>query len=343
MRKLLLIFVLLTALFVAVGLLLPRQVHVERSVAVNRPAATVFTLLNSFRRFTEWSPWARLDPHASFAASGPEAGVGARLSWRGDPALVGNGWQQIIASEPYRRIVMDLDYGAQGKARAYFDIRGDRVGCRVTWGFDTDVTAGAGPLGGLLGRYFGLFSDRWIGRDYERGLAAFKTLAESLPPQDFSDLDAEVVEVTPVEVLLASAGSARNPDAIAESLAGAYDEIMRFVKAHGLEVTGQPMAISRSGTPSGYEIEAAIPVQPDDVQPEGRLHYGQSPAGRALRAVHVGPYDTTNATYSKAEAYLAAHGLESTGLSWEHYVSDPSRTPPEQVVTHIYFQLKTND
>ena len=42
MKKLLIIMLVLLMLFVAGGLLLPKDIHVERSITVNRPATTVF-------------------------------------------------------------------------------------------------------------------------------------------------------------------------------------------------------------------------------------------------------------------------------------------------------------
>lgn len=341
MRNLLLFVALLLGVFVGVGLFLPAEVHVERSIAIKRPAATVFTLLNGFRHFQHWSPWARHDPQAEYRRSGPEAGPGARLDWRGDPATVGTGWQEIVASEPFRRIEIALDIGAQGRARSVYEIHGDRVGSRLTWNFDTDVTEGVGWLGGLLGRWFGLFLDRWVGQDFERGLADFKTLAESLPPQDFSAADIEVLEVEPIEVLLAPGSSSQAPEAIAAALAGAYGSIMDHVRTHELEVVGQPLAITRAWEEGRYRFEAAIPVAgPVPELPGAAVRRGFTPSGRALRIVHRGPYETSGTSYELAAAYLAAHGLAHTGVTWEHYLSDPAETAAENIVTHIYFQLE---
>jgi len=87
--KFLYVIVIAFVLFLSVGLFLPRNVHVERSIEIDRPASTVFVLLNSYRAFASWSPWAARDPDARYEFSGPESGVGARLSWSGDPRLAG--------------------------------------------------------------------------------------------------------------------------------------------------------------------------------------------------------------------------------------------------------------
>lgn len=339
MKKLLLFFLLLVTLLVVTGLFLPRQVHVERSVAINRPAATVFTLLNGFHSFNQWSPWAALDPQAEYRLSGPRTGVGARLEWSGDPALVGTGWQEITRSEPFQRIEMHLDFGPQGRADTYYDIRGDGLGTRLTWGFDTDVTAGQGFVGGLLGRYFGLFLDRWVGADYEQGLAAFKAFAESLPAPDFSRAEIEVLEVAPQTIQYVSGSSGVAGEDIAAALAAAYGQVMDFITLQGIAVSGPPLAITRAVDAETYRFDAAIPVEAGAVDPEGQVLLGHLPSGPAARIVHVGPYENTPESYARLAAYMAAHGLVQGEVSWEHYISDPAQTPAEELITHIYVQL----
>ena len=41
-------------------------------------------------------------------------------------------------------------------------------------------------------------------------------------------------------------------------------------------------------------------------------------------------------TYEKLAAYMTAHGLSQGSVSWEHYISDPAETSPEELITHVY-------
>ena len=183
MKKVGFVVLLLLAAFVVTGYLLPKQVHIERSITVNRPASMMFEILNSYRYFNEWSPWADRDPNAEFVISGPESGVGARMSWIGEPQLVGSGWQEIIASEPYEQVNIKLDFDAQGIADTGFKLVSQGDATHITWFFDSDLTAGVNFLDSFLARYFGLLFDRWVGGDYELGLANLKQFAESLPAE----------------------------------------------------------------------------------------------------------------------------------------------------------------
>ena len=112
------IVAVLALLFVAGGYLLPREVTVARSVEIDAPPAEVFPQVNSLRAAQAWSPWLSRDPDVALVFSGPEEGVGAVMSWTSTVPEVGEGRQEIVASEPDRRVESALDFGQMGTARA---------------------------------------------------------------------------------------------------------------------------------------------------------------------------------------------------------------------------------
>lgn len=171
LKRVLLGLLALLVLLVAVAFVLPRTVHVERSVAIAAPPEAVFPLVNSFRRFNEWSPWAGLDPNTKYTFEGPDEGVNAKMSWSGN-SDVGTGVQTILESVPSSHVKTSLDFGDQGAAIASFTLTPDGAGTKVTWSFDTDL--GMNPIA----RWFGLFFDGMVGKDYESGLSRLKALAE---------------------------------------------------------------------------------------------------------------------------------------------------------------------
>jgi effector-binding domain-containing protein len=332
--------VIAMVIFIVTGLFLPRTVHVERSIEIDRPASTLFTLLNSFSTFSAWSPWSERDSSIVYQLSGPASGAGAHMNWSGDPRLSGSGWQEIVESKPPSLVRMQLDFEQQGQASSYFQIDRTSEGGMVTWGFDTNLVEGQGFFGSLMARYFGLFFDRWIGSDYEQGLARLKIFAESLPAIDFSDLEVEIVDAEPLDILYIATDSHSGIDGVAASLAAAYMEITSFMAEHSIEMHSQPMAITRSWDAKDYEFDAAIPVAISDVKPSGNVQAGQSPSGPAVRVVYRGPYDRMSPTYEKLAAYMAVHGLKEGRVSWEHYISDPGQTPAAEIITHIYFLIE---
>ncbi len=339
LKKILIFLVLLVVLLIGVGMVLPKTVHVERSVQVDAPAATVYTLLNGYGRFNEWSPWARRDPNAVYEHQGPASGVGAKMSWSGNNK-VGTGSQEITGSQPYERIDVRLDFGPQGIADAYYRLNEADGGTHLTWGFDTNVVEGRNFVNGLIGRYIGLMFDKWIGADYEEGLSNFKTLAESFPKADFSDMEIEVMDVAPVDILYVSGESSQEADDIARALAQAYGEVATFMHGNAIPQQGPPMAITRRWDEQGYGFDAAIPGNlPPEAVLSGNVKAGQSPTGRAVRGVHLGGYDAMMPSYEKIMAYMAVHGLDQGEVSWEQYMNDPAEVAEGQQVTHIYFQI----
>jgi effector-binding domain-containing protein len=340
MKKFLFVLLALAAIFVAVGLLfLPRQVQVQRSVEIAMPASTVFTLLNGFASFNAWSPWSDKDPEAEYIYSGPETGVGAKLSWSGN-RLLGKGSQEIINSEAYTQIEVLLDFDGDGVAKANYLIEPRNEAVLLTWSYDTDVTLGLNFYDALIARYVGLMFDRWIGRDYEAGLANFKQFAERLPRADFSDLEATVTEVAAWDILYVSNQVEQDPDLIAAALAAAFAEINAFMRSNNLFPMAQPLAITRFSSDGSYVFDAAVPVSiPPGLETDGAVKLGRSPEGYAVKTVHQGSYGEMSGVYEKLGAYMAAHGYQQGDVSWEHYITQPETTAEGEQITHIYYLI----
>lgn len=104
LKKMIVALVLIVVAPGVVGLLLPRRVHVERSAVIDAPRATVFALVNGYKSFNKWSPWFDKDPSARYSYEGPELGVGANMSWSGDPNTVGSGSREIVESRPFEAV-----------------------------------------------------------------------------------------------------------------------------------------------------------------------------------------------------------------------------------------------
>jgi uncharacterized protein YndB with AHSA1/START domain len=188
LRALFFLLLGLVALFFVTGLFLPQTAHVERSMTTTASPATVYGLVDGFKRFNEWSPWASLDPATKYTYSGPETGVGARMEWASTNPDVGNGSQEVIAVEPGQRVTHKLDFGMDNPTTSTISLVPEGTGTRVTWTLDTDFS------GSLIGRYFGLALDRMVGPDYEKGLAQLKALAESTTPANAAPISTPAAE-----------------------------------------------------------------------------------------------------------------------------------------------------
>jgi effector-binding domain-containing protein len=330
------VMLVLIGAFVAGGFVLPDTTHVERSTVIDAKPATVFTVLNGYRQFNRWSPWADLDPKTQYTWSGPLTGVGAKESWVSQDPNVGTGSQEILESVPYSHLRVRLVFGDFTSDNfATYTLTPEGAGTRVVWGYDAEFH------GNIVYRYFGAIMDKMLGGDYEKGLARLKAFVETLPKDDFSDLQVEVVEVKPQPIAFAS-GEAAAADA-GPVLAALYGKIGAFMTGASLKQAGAPMAITRDFNDETrfWKFDAAIPVdQACTSTPESEVKCTNTYAGTALRAIHKGPYASMATTYGKLMAFKAVAGFKDNGNSWEHYVSDPGSTPEADLVTHIYWPIQ---
>lgn len=334
LKKIVLAIAVIAGALYAAGLALPKTAHVERSIVIEAPPVMVFTVLNGFRQFPRWSPWADIDPNAVTTLEGPEAGVGARMSWSGN-AEVGTGSQEILESTPPSGIRLRLTFGDfPGAFLASYTLAPEGAGTRLTWGFDADYGSS------VLGRYFGLFSDSMLGPDYEKGLGRLKTFVESLPHADFSGLQFETTASTAEPLVLMAARSANDTNAIGVALGVAYGRLSGFVTANGLRQVAPPIAIYYGERDGALSLDAGIPVDRTDVAVAAPVRVGSTFEGRVVKAVHRGDYTGLPAAREQVRAYLATAGLTQNGPMWEQYVSDPGSTPVAELVTNIFVPIR---
>ena len=165
------VLVALLVIFMGGAYVLPGEAVVERQILITAPPEKIFGIVSDLRRFKEFSPWAETEPGLQYAFEGPETGIGQKMSWSSDNPQVGSGSQTVVDFQPISRFATTLDFGEMGDAIAYFNFVPVANATKVTWGFKS-------LLRNPLERWMGLMFDRWIGADYEKGLAKLKLIAE---------------------------------------------------------------------------------------------------------------------------------------------------------------------
>ena len=161
----------LLVIFMGGAYILPGEAVVERKIDIAAPPEKVFAIVGDLKRFNEFSPWAEIDPGAHYSFEGPEIGIGQKMSWTSDNQQVGSGSQTVVDHVPNTRFATTLDFGDMGDAISYIELKPVANDTSVTWGFKS-------LLRNPLERWMGLLFDRWIGADYEKGLAKLKAIAE---------------------------------------------------------------------------------------------------------------------------------------------------------------------
>jgi polyketide cyclase/dehydrase/lipid transport protein len=173
MLPILLALVFIAIIFFVVIAGRPDEFIVSRSGKISAPPAIVFAQVNDFHKWQAWSPWAKMDPACKNTYDGTSAGVGAGFAWDGNKK-VGAGRITILESRSSDLIRIKLEFLKPFKATntAEFTFKPEGNQTFVTWSM-------TGKNNFFL-KAFGLFMDcdKMVGGDFEKGLAAMKSVAE---------------------------------------------------------------------------------------------------------------------------------------------------------------------
>ena len=161
-------------LFIIIIATRPSDFCITRMEAIAAPPGKIFPQVNVLRNWEAWNPWGKMDPNCKMIYDGPPAGVGASYAWAGNNK-VGEGRNTIVESNPNELVRLRLEFQKPFKATntAEFIFKPDGDQTIVTWSMF--------GRNNFMGKAFGLFvnCDRMIGGQFEKGLAAMKSVAEA--------------------------------------------------------------------------------------------------------------------------------------------------------------------
>jgi len=120
-----------------------------------------------------------------------------------------------------------------------------------------------------------------------------------------------------------------------------YGKVFTYIGEKGLSPVGGAFAVYYSWEPNGNVVfEAGVPVS-EKVEGSGDIEYKEFPQVKAVSTLYTGSYEGFHPVYADLQTYIAENKLETTGVSWEIYLTDPSTMQdPNQNQTLIYFPLK---
>ena len=144
----------------------PADFRIVRSRTVAAPPDVVHAYVNDFHKWSEWSPWEKLDPAMKRDYSGAPAGTGAAYHWAGNND-VGEGHMTITDSRPAQSVTIRLEFLKPFAATntTQFDFAPSGSGTQVTWAMTGHNN--------FMAKAFSAFMDmdKMVGSDFEKGLA----------------------------------------------------------------------------------------------------------------------------------------------------------------------------
>lgn len=165
------VLIILVVTIAVIGLFLPAQYSVERSIVINAPPEKVNSYLEDLKKWDKWAPWKEEDPSIVVTLGEKTSGVGASQSWVGGS---GTGALTITESLPDSGIKYDLlfdggTYECRGSIK-YYGLKDGNT--RVTWAMSGDMGKS------LTSGYFALLMDTMVGNMFEKGLKNLKNVVE---------------------------------------------------------------------------------------------------------------------------------------------------------------------
>jgi effector-binding domain-containing protein len=321
------IILVIIVLFLVVALFLPKNVHMEESIVINKPASLVFKQVNNFRNWEPWSPFQAADPEMVNTFEGPEQGLDATMRWTSKKN--GNGYMTIIESVPYKKVISTLDFGMPGTTNSFL-LDEQQGGTKVTW--EVDIADLPYPAG----RFIGLMISSSMKGVFIQGLEKLKEVTEAMP-----DPPALKIVDVPEKAVISVIDSCNWSD-IGTRMGEMFGELMAAQAKAKVAQTGAPLTMYHKWDEVNQfaVFENCIPVS-GVVVSKGRVQYKVLPAGRAVMGTHFGAYDKTMYMYVALDEYVKDFGLQETGGPVEEYANDPMNEPDTaKWQTNIYFPVK---
>ncbi len=173
LKKILIVLLIAIAGVLGYAATKPDTFRVERKTTIAAPPEKVFAMIEDFHRWSEWSPWEKLDPGMTRTYGGSAKGVGATYAWSGNDD-VGQGKMEVIEAVPASKLTFKLDFLKPFEAHntGEFVLTPKDGGTEVTWSM-----YGPSPyISKLMDTVMNM--DKMIGKDFEKGLANMKAAAE---------------------------------------------------------------------------------------------------------------------------------------------------------------------
>jgi effector-binding domain-containing protein len=328
-----LVLLALVLIFIILGIVLPKNVHVTVTDKVNAPANYVFNYLNDIRNNTEWNPWIEEDPEMKLSFEEPHIGEGASYSWTSEKS--GNGTMNYLSVMENRSIETEVLFEGFSPSTSIYTI--DDTGpetSELSWSFESKL--------GFPFNVFGFVFKMMIRKSYKKGLKNISNFVE----KRFNDgiyNNYTVVESFSREINYGVTRLEVPVERLRQFSAQTHTVLYTDINNSDLTITGKPSVLFYSDytRQNNAEIAVAVPVNK-------ALNYpGINPitleAGQTVYTEHMGDLESIGAAHRAIRSFLRDRKKAVLYPFIEEYVTDPSIEPEaSKWLTNItyYFEAR---
>jgi len=121
-------FIFLLSLII-IGLFLPTQYNIKKSIHINATPQETHYWLNDFKLWSTWSPWEIIDPSFKVTLGEKTKGIGANLTWSSQS---GNG-ELTVTKINNSGLHYNIIFNHEHSATSSFTYKNDKKNTIVTW------------------------------------------------------------------------------------------------------------------------------------------------------------------------------------------------------------------
>jgi effector-binding domain-containing protein len=322
----------IVALLLIIALFLPSNFHVERSIEIEKQISTVFETAIDMNQRAKWDPWIEMEPDAEIKVNITPDIIGSGYTWKGE--IIGEGKITIQEFIPNELIKSKIAFIAPQSmdANVIWNFEETDNGTVITWAFE-------GSLSYPIEKWSGLFMDKFLGPQFEKGLSNFKRFVENLP--DMKGRTGEIKEFQFEGLLAVTIKEECSLNKLSSKMMDMYPELMSYLNKNNLDISGAPFALYHESENEGYTLlECGLPIN-SKIEGENNIEFLEIAATKTIMASHFGHYNTVQLTYNALSDYIIKNDIEIIGTPWEMYITDPMKEPDQSKwETKVYFPIK---
>lgn len=327
-----LVFMLILAgIAIVVGFLLPAHAVVKREILIKSEAIFLYTQISDLGNWKNWSPWQNKAEAIAIKSADSTQINSLEIKWKSATDHKAIGSFKVIGKFPYDSIHILMDFGADGESISRFLISKRSNYASLTWILESHLKNNP------ITKWFGLFSDRFIGPEMEKGLMNLKKFVEN--NKNNGIYPTEIVTLKNRNVI--SVTDTCHPGKYANHYDSLVGVLNAFVVKHKLIPKGIPASVFHHISPQQFIVEVLLPIDRKIITRNNIICY-ETDSSICLKTVHFGNYKSSSMAYKSLYYTVNKNNYEICGPAIEEYVSyEETEADTMNFQTIVYLPIKS--